>query len=56
MRHLFVFVHLTNQTEFLVHVRPLIKRTNVNELPVEQFKNCSLNIRFIYSPRYRSYY
>ncbi|MFS7986290.1 hypothetical protein Hanom_Chr11g01008601 [Helianthus anomalus] len=49
-RHLFMFVHLTNRTEFLVHVRSLTKRTNVNELPAEQFTNCSLNVLSVYSP------
>ncbi|MFS7965345.1 hypothetical protein Hanom_Chr09g00761141 [Helianthus anomalus] len=49
-RQLFVFVHLTNRTEFLVYVRSLPKRTNVNELPAERFTNCSLNVRFVYSP------
>ncbi|KAJ0558330.1 hypothetical protein HanIR_Chr07g0335091 [Helianthus annuus] len=49
-RPLFMFVHLTNRTEFLVHVRSFIKRTNINELPAEQFTNCSLNVRFVYSP------
>ncbi|MFS7981145.1 hypothetical protein Hanom_Chr10g00947541 [Helianthus anomalus] len=34
-RPLFIFVHLTNRTEFLVHVRSFIKRTNINELPTE---------------------
>ncbi|MFS8014830.1 hypothetical protein Hanom_Chr15g01349091 [Helianthus anomalus] len=50
MRPLFMFVHLTNRTEFFVHVRSFIKRTNINELPAEQFTNCSLNVRFVYSP------
>ncbi|MFS7927415.1 hypothetical protein Hanom_Chr04g00308801 [Helianthus anomalus] len=45
-----MFVHLTNRTEFLVHVRPFIKRTNINELPAERFTNWSLNVRFVYSP------
>ncbi|MFS7973502.1 hypothetical protein Hanom_Chr09g00857241 [Helianthus anomalus] len=45
-----MFVHLTNRTEFLVHVRLFIKRTNVNELSAERFTNCSLNVRFVYSP------
>ncbi|MFS7940067.1 hypothetical protein Hanom_Chr05g00459281 [Helianthus anomalus] len=49
-RPLFMFVHLTNRTEFLVHVRSFIKRTNINELPAERFMNCSLNVRFVYSP------
>ncbi|MFS8028323.1 hypothetical protein Hanom_Chr16g01509241 [Helianthus anomalus] len=50
MRPLFMFVHLTNRTKFLVRVRSFIKQTNVNELPVKRFTNCSLNVRFIYSP------
>ncbi|MFS7901883.1 hypothetical protein Hanom_Chr01g00004791 [Helianthus anomalus] len=45
-----MFVHLTNRTEFFVHVRSFIKRTNINELPAERFTNCSLNVRFVYSP------
>ncbi|MFS7917601.1 hypothetical protein Hanom_Chr03g00191021 [Helianthus anomalus] len=47
-----MFVHLTNRTKFLVvvHVRSFIKRTNINELPAEQFTNCSLNVRFVYTP------
>ncbi|MFS7913504.1 hypothetical protein Hanom_Chr02g00142571 [Helianthus anomalus] len=40
-----MFVHLTNRTKFLVHVRSFIKRTNINELPAERFTNCSLNVR-----------
>ncbi|MFS7908689.1 hypothetical protein Hanom_Chr01g00086101 [Helianthus anomalus] len=49
-RPLFMFVHLTNRTKFLVRVRSFIKRTNVNELPAERFTNYSLNVRFVYSP------
>ncbi|MFS7906753.1 hypothetical protein Hanom_Chr01g00062911 [Helianthus anomalus] len=45
-----MLVHLTNRTKFLVHVRSFIKRANINELPAERFTNCSLNVRFIYSP------
>ncbi|MFS8005656.1 hypothetical protein Hanom_Chr13g01239921 [Helianthus anomalus] len=45
-----MFVHLTNRTKNLVHVRSFIKRTNINELPAERFTNCSLNVRFVYSP------
>ncbi|KAJ0522533.1 hypothetical protein HanIR_Chr10g0483641 [Helianthus annuus] len=48
-RPLFMFVHLTYRSKFLVHVRSYIKRTNINELPIERFTNCSLNVRFIYS-------
>ncbi|MFS7986641.1 hypothetical protein Hanom_Chr11g01012711 [Helianthus anomalus] len=50
MRHLFVFVYLTNRTKFLVHVRSLTKRMKVNELPEEWFTYCSLNVRFVYNP------
>ncbi|MFS8022784.1 hypothetical protein Hanom_Chr16g01443531 [Helianthus anomalus] len=46
-----MFIHLTNRTKFLVHVRSFIKRTNINELPAERFTNYSLNVRFVYSPR-----
>ncbi|MFS8034156.1 hypothetical protein Hanom_Chr17g01577901 [Helianthus anomalus] len=49
-RHLFMFVHLSNRMKFLVHVRSFIKQTNINELPAERFTNCSLNVRFVYSP------
>ncbi|MFS7966370.1 hypothetical protein Hanom_Chr09g00772941 [Helianthus anomalus] len=52
-RHLLMFVHLTNRTKFLVHVRSLIKRTNINEFPAERFMNCSRNARFVYNPRHR---
>ncbi|MFS8012895.1 hypothetical protein Hanom_Chr14g01326381 [Helianthus anomalus] len=45
-----MFVHLTNRTKFLVHVRSYIKQTNIKELPAERFTNCSLNVRFVYSP------
>ncbi|MFS7935301.1 hypothetical protein Hanom_Chr05g00401871 [Helianthus anomalus] len=45
-RPLFMFVHLTNRTKFLVRVSLFIKRTNVNELPAELFTNCSLNVCF----------
>ncbi|MFS7927350.1 hypothetical protein Hanom_Chr04g00308031 [Helianthus anomalus] len=50
-RLLFMFVHLTNRTKFLVRVRSFIKRTNINKLPAEQFTSCSLNVRFVYSPK-----
>ncbi|MFS7950180.1 hypothetical protein Hanom_Chr07g00580321 [Helianthus anomalus] len=43
-RHLFMFVCLTKRTKFLVHVRSFIKQTNTNELPAEQFTNCSANV------------
>ncbi|MFS7982580.1 hypothetical protein Hanom_Chr10g00964571 [Helianthus anomalus] len=51
---MFMFVHLTNRTKFLVHVRSFIKRTNINELPAERFTNCSLNVRFVYSPIHKT--
>ncbi|MFS7975909.1 hypothetical protein Hanom_Chr10g00886141 [Helianthus anomalus] len=57
-RALFMLVHLTNRTKFLVHVHSFIKRTNVNELPTERFTSCSLNVQFVYIPKsgqYRSY-
>ncbi|MFS7983486.1 hypothetical protein Hanom_Chr11g00975061 [Helianthus anomalus] len=38
-RPLFMFVHLTNRAEFLVHARSFIR-----------FTNCSLNVRLVYSP------
>ncbi|KAF5766535.1 hypothetical protein HanXRQr2_Chr15g0716461 [Helianthus annuus] len=53
-RPLFMFVHLTNRTKFLVRVRSFLKRTNINELPAERFTNCSLNVRFVYSPNHGS--
>ncbi|KAJ0683550.1 hypothetical protein HanPI659440_Chr16g0659531 [Helianthus annuus] len=45
-----MFVHLTNRTKFFVHVRSFVKRTKINELPAEQFTNCSLNVQFVCSP------
>ncbi|MFS7940596.1 hypothetical protein Hanom_Chr05g00466281 [Helianthus anomalus] len=56
MRPLFMFVHLTKQTEFLVRVHSFIKRTNTNEPPAERFTNCSLNVRFLYSPKKTKYF
>ncbi|MFS7975177.1 hypothetical protein Hanom_Chr10g00877351 [Helianthus anomalus] len=50
---MFMF-HLTNKTKFLVRVRSIIKRTNTNELPAEQFMKCSLNVQFICNPRLMS--
>ncbi|MFS7914624.1 hypothetical protein Hanom_Chr02g00155621 [Helianthus anomalus] len=47
---LFIFVCLTYQTKYLVRVCSFIKRTNIYELPTKRFTNCSLNIRFVYSP------
>ncbi|MFS7937564.1 hypothetical protein Hanom_Chr05g00429121 [Helianthus anomalus] len=49
-----MFIHLTNRTKFLVHVRSFIRY--INELPAERFTNCSLNVRFVYSPTHRTYY
>ncbi|MFS7991351.1 hypothetical protein Hanom_Chr12g01069761 [Helianthus anomalus] len=49
-RPLFMFVHLTKQTKFLVCVRLFNKRTNTNELPAERFTNCSTNVWFVCSP------
>ncbi|MFS7942099.1 putative tetratricopeptide-like helical domain superfamily [Helianthus anomalus] len=43
---MFMFVHLTKRTKFLVRVRSFIKFTNTNELPAERFMNCSLKARF----------
>ncbi|KAF5814276.1 hypothetical protein HanXRQr2_Chr03g0109221 [Helianthus annuus] len=45
-----LFVHLVNRTKYLVRVRSFAKRTNIHELPVERFTNCSLNVRFAYNP------
>ncbi|MFS7924494.1 hypothetical protein Hanom_Chr03g00273201 [Helianthus anomalus] len=52
-RPLFMFVHLTKRTKFLVRVSLFNKRTNTNKLPAERFTNCSLNIWFVCSPNYR---
>ncbi|MFS7894605.1 hypothetical protein Hanom_Chr00s001874g01688671 [Helianthus anomalus] len=49
-RPLFMFIHLTNQTKFLVHVRSFNKGTNGNELHAKQFTNYSLNVWFVYNP------
>ncbi|MFS7951184.1 hypothetical protein Hanom_Chr07g00591971 [Helianthus anomalus] len=46
-RPMFMFVHLTKQTKFLVRVRLFNKRTNTNELPAERFTN----IWFVCSPK-----
>ncbi|MFS7970234.1 hypothetical protein Hanom_Chr09g00818621 [Helianthus anomalus] len=51
-RPLFMFVHLTKRTKFLVRVRLFNKRTNTNELPAKRFTNCSPNVWFVYSPIY----
>ncbi|KAM0038665.1 hypothetical protein Hdeb2414_s0013g00417521 [Helianthus debilis subsp. tardiflorus] len=50
---MFMFVHLTKQTKFLVRVRLFNKRTNTNELPAERFTNCSPNVWFVCSPSAR---
>ncbi|MFS8001429.1 hypothetical protein Hanom_Chr13g01190301 [Helianthus anomalus] len=47
-----MFVHLTKRTNFFVHVRSFIKRTNTNELPAERFVNCSLKVQFVCSPTF----
>ncbi|MFS8031576.1 hypothetical protein Hanom_Chr17g01547501 [Helianthus anomalus] len=49
---LFMFVHLTKRTTFLVRVRLFNKRTNTNEPPAERFTNCSPNVWFICSPSF----
>ncbi|MFS7943664.1 hypothetical protein Hanom_Chr06g00502911 [Helianthus anomalus] len=46
-RHLLVFNHLVNQTEYHVRVHSLTKRTKINELPAEQLTKCSLNVWFV---------
>ncbi|MFS7982113.1 hypothetical protein Hanom_Chr10g00958901 [Helianthus anomalus] len=46
---LFIFVHLTKRTKFLVCVRLFYKQTNTNELPAEQFTNCLPKIWFFCS-------
>ncbi|MFS8024678.1 hypothetical protein Hanom_Chr16g01466211 [Helianthus anomalus] len=43
-RPLFMFVHLTKRTKFLVCVCLFNKRTNTNELTAAWFTNCSPNI------------
>ncbi|MFS7992724.1 hypothetical protein Hanom_Chr12g01085661 [Helianthus anomalus] len=43
-----MFVHLIKRTKFSVRVRLFNKRANTNELPVEQFTNCSPNVWFVY--------
>ncbi|KAJ0776321.1 putative xanthine/uracil/vitamin C permease [Helianthus annuus] len=47
-RPLFMFVHLTKRTKFLVRVRSYNKRMNTNELP----PNGSRTVRFVCSPIY----
>ncbi|MFS8005065.1 hypothetical protein Hanom_Chr13g01233091 [Helianthus anomalus] len=47
-----MFVHLTKRTKFLVRVRLFNKRTNTNELPAEQFTNCSPNVWFVCNPNH----
>ncbi|MFS7996484.1 hypothetical protein Hanom_Chr12g01130511 [Helianthus anomalus] len=49
-RPLFMFVHLTKQTKFIVRVRLFNERTNTNKLPAERFTNYSLNVWFVCSP------
>ncbi|MFS8014579.1 hypothetical protein Hanom_Chr15g01346171 [Helianthus anomalus] len=50
MRPMFMFVHLTKRTKFLGCVCLFNKRTNTNELPAEQFTNCSPNVWIVCSP------
>ncbi|MFS7943925.1 hypothetical protein Hanom_Chr06g00506011 [Helianthus anomalus] len=50
-RPLFMFVHLTKRTKFLVCVRLFNKQTSTNELPADQFTNCSPNVWFVCSPK-----
>ncbi|MFS7970622.1 hypothetical protein Hanom_Chr09g00823071 [Helianthus anomalus] len=47
-----MFVCLTYRAEFLVRVCSLIKRTRISELPAKRLTNCSLNVRFVSSPKY----
>ncbi|MFS8012481.1 hypothetical protein Hanom_Chr14g01321401 [Helianthus anomalus] len=49
-----MFVHLTKRTNFFFRVHLFNKRTATNELPAEQFTNCSLNVWFVCSPNYYS--
>ncbi|KAL9994781.1 hypothetical protein Hdeb2414_s0002g00067221 [Helianthus debilis subsp. tardiflorus] len=53
-RPLFMFVHLTKRTKFLVRVRLFNKRMNTNELPAARFTSCSPNVWFVYSPTHVS--
>ncbi|MFS7967277.1 hypothetical protein Hanom_Chr09g00783901 [Helianthus anomalus] len=50
-----MFVHSTKRTKYLVRVCSFIKRMNTNELSVERFTNCSLNVQFVCSPNYYIY-
>ncbi|MFS7917557.1 hypothetical protein Hanom_Chr03g00190441 [Helianthus anomalus] len=43
------FVKVTERNFLFVFVR-LANRTNINELPIERFTNCSLNVQFVYNP------
>ncbi|MFS8031534.1 hypothetical protein Hanom_Chr17g01547031 [Helianthus anomalus] len=54
--NLLVFIHLTNQTKFLVRVCSFTKQTNVKGLPAEWSTNCSLNVWFICSPMHTILY
>ncbi|MFS7966001.1 hypothetical protein Hanom_Chr09g00768741 [Helianthus anomalus] len=49
---LFMFLHLTKQTKFLVRVRFFNKRTNTNELSAKRFTKCSPNIWFVHTSKY----
>ncbi|MFS7893257.1 hypothetical protein Hanom_Chr00s000839g01665691 [Helianthus anomalus] len=50
-----MFDCLTYRMKSIVHVCSFIKRTNMNKLLIELFRNCSLNIRFIYNLNHYQY-
>ncbi|MFS7924246.1 hypothetical protein Hanom_Chr03g00270331 [Helianthus anomalus] len=41
---MFMFVHLTKRTKFLVRVRLFIKQTNTNGFPAAQFMKRALSV------------
>ncbi|MFS8014018.1 hypothetical protein Hanom_Chr15g01339731 [Helianthus anomalus] len=47
---LFMSVHFTKRTKFLVSVCLFNKWTNTNKLPAKQFTNYPPNIWFVYTP------
>ncbi|KAJ0795764.1 hypothetical protein HanPI659440_Chr04g0154241 [Helianthus annuus] len=47
-----MLVFLTCRTKFLVRVCSFNTQTNINKLPAKWFTNCSLNVRFVYSPSF----
>ncbi|MFS7952653.1 hypothetical protein Hanom_Chr07g00609381 [Helianthus anomalus] len=47
-----MLVYLTCRTKFLVRVCSFNKQTNITERPAKRFTNCSLNLRFVYSPSF----